>query len=206
MWNTLEAAKLIVSFSTPVVVVALGYYFSHQLKQFDRNNEARRQKELEAKEGERNELERKYKLRVEFTIDAIFHGNQNGSNLVEVVATINNKSAIQHKFTAINLRALGIKKGESIDLWSPTILNKQIATKKINFPEKILKESLIPPQWNYIFVEPGVKQEITYPTSIPENISYILATVEFHYDANTPHTAEHMFKVKVASEAGDTHE
>lgn len=206
MWTSLEIVKLALSLSIPIVIAILGYLFSRQLKRIDHKNEIYRQQELEAKEKERNEIERKYKLRIEFTIDAIFHGNQNGSNLVEFITTLNNKSAIQQKFTAINLRVLGIKKAEDIGLWNPIIHNKQIDTKKINFPEKILKESLIPPQWNYIFVEPGVKQKVTYPTPIPEEINYILATVEFDYDANTPHTTERMFEVRINSQTGENHE
>ena len=203
MWTIIEIAQLII---IPLALAMLGYFLDRRLRQIDQQNKKHRQQELEAKEKERDELERKYKLRIEFTINAISHGTQNGSNLVEFITTINNKSAIQHKFTAINLRVRGIKKEQNIGLWKPTIRNKQIETKKINFPEKLMDENIIPPQWNYIFVEPGVKQELIYTTRIPEDISFILATVEFHYDTTTPHTAEHMFAVKVNLHTGENHE
>ncbi len=200
MWTSLEISQLII---IPLALAILGYFLDRRLRQIDQQNEKHRQQKLEAKEKERNELERRYALRIEFYINAIFHGNQQGSSLVEFITTINNKSTIQHKFTAINLRVRGIKKEENIGLWKPTIKNKQIDTKKINFPEKILEESIIPPQWNFIFVEPGVKQEITYTTPIPEEIRYILVTIEFDYDASTPHTAERMFEMKANSYKGE---
>ncbi len=206
MWASLEIAKLITSFLIPLVIVILGYYFNRRLKQIDQNNEDRHHRELEAKEQERDGLERRYVLRIEFSLDATIIGVQNGFYLLEFTTTIDNKSLVQKKFTAITLRVLGIKKDENIGLWTTTVNHKEINTKRINFPEKILKETIIPAKWNYIFVEPGVKQKITYTTPILEDITYILATVEFHYDASTPHTAEKMLALQAPRSTDMTNE
>lgn len=203
MWENIETIKTLIPLATPFVIVLLTFYLKHI---YDKK-------------------ERRYALRIEFSLDARVIGVQKGFYLVEFIATINNKSLIQKQFTAISLRVLGIKKEEDIGLWTTIVEENKtkepnkisvklftllgwlkekktkesriVKTKRINFPEKILKESIIPPQWNYIFVEPGVKQELIYTTRIPEDISFILATVEFHYDATTPHTAERMFELKI---------
>lgn len=202
MSASLEIVKLALSLITPIVIAILGFFLNRRLKQTDQKNEERHQRDIEAKEQERDKQERRHALRIEFALDALFHGPQKGFYLAEFIATINNKSLIQKKFTTITLRIRGIKKDGDIGLWTATVKDKQtkepkeIKTERISFPEKILKESIIPPQWNYVFVEPDVKQELAYTTPIPEDICYILATVEFHYDANTPHTAERMFALQ----------
>ncbi len=201
MWTTLEIVNIIISLSIPIMVAYLGYLFSLRLKLIDQKNDERHQQALELKKQEVDELERIHKARIEFSINRRFHGNQKKMNLVEFVVTINNKSLIRYEFQVIKLRVLGIKKDDDIEFWTATKKNNETGelikkvTKRVKFPEKILEENIVP--WNYIFVEPGVKQELTYATLIAENIHYILVSVEFYYDANTPHTAERMFELKV---------
>ncbi len=180
MWNNIETIKTFIPLVTPFVIVLLTFYLKHI---YDKK-------------------ERRYALRIEFGLDAMIIGVQNGFYLLEFITTINNKSLVQKEFSAITLRIRGIKNDEAIGLWTATVIDdetkepKKVKTRRINFPEKILKETIIPPKWNYIFVEPGVKQEIIYTTPIPEDIRYILATVEFHYDAKTLHTAEKMLTLQ----------
>jgi hypothetical protein len=54
---------------------------------------------------------------------------------------------------------------------------------------------VIPPGYNFLFMEPEVTQTITYISKIPDSIRYILVHVEFHYDIYTPHTAERVFQL-----------
>ena len=58
--------------------------------------------------------------------------------------------------------------------------------------EVINKERL-----NFLFVEPGVKQDITYVTKIPKIYKYFVAHATFNYDEYTPHFAEKVFDVSV---------
>jgi hypothetical protein len=44
--------------------------------------------------------------------------------------------------------------------------------------------------FSYVFVEPGVKQLLTYVTIIPENIRFILVHAQFTYLNHDPHGAE----------------
>ncbi len=100
MWTSLEIVKLII---IPISIAILGYYFNRRLKQIDQNNEDRHRQELEAKEQERNALERRYALRIEFDLDATIIGMQNGFYLLKLTTTIDNKSLVQKTFTAITL-------------------------------------------------------------------------------------------------------
>ena len=70
MWTSLEFSQLII---IPLALAILGYFLDRRLRQIDQQNEKHRQQKLEAKEKERNELERRYALRIEFYINAIFH-------------------------------------------------------------------------------------------------------------------------------------
>ena len=171
--------------ATPFVIVVLTFYLKHI---YDKK-------------------ERRHALRIEFNLDAFIHGKQDGFHLVEFITTIDNKSLIKHNFTNITLRVLGLKDGEDekIKLWEAPVKDRKTGkitkkqTSRINFPENILHENILPPSWENIFVEPGVKQQITFPAPIPENIRYILATAKFHYqNVPKPHTAERMFVLKTS--------
>lgn len=115
-------------------------------------------------------MERCYEPHIEFTIETKLFGPQKGFCIVEFVITANNKSLIRHQFNEIFLRVLGIKEDEDLELRE---LEKDDS--RLKFPEEILKTDIIPSNWNYIFIEPGVKQQITYTTRIPENIRFITA-------------------------------
>lgn len=66
---------------------------------------------------------------------------------------------------------------------------------RLEFKHKQLDTDIVPTDWNYIFIEPGVRQEICFVTRIEENYRYILALAEFYYDTFTPHNIERMFEV-----------
>lgn len=63
---------------------------------------------------------------------------------------------------------------------------------------KVLETDIVPDNWNFIFVEPGVGQEIGFVTRIEQDYLYIIARAEFYYDKekrSTPHSIERMFEV-----------
>ncbi len=73
------------------------------------------------------------------------------------------------------------------------------------FPHKLLKRNLVPTtkttKWNYIFIEPGVKQDVSFTTLVPSDYSYLSAHVRFDYEKYRPHTAEAVFAVPNAASA-----
>ena len=179
---TLETIKMIIPLVTPFVIVLLTFYLKHI---YDRK-------------------ERRYKHRIEFTLNATVIGTQKDCYLVEFIVTINNKSLVKKDFTEIPLRVRGIEENTAIELLSAkkkdTKTKKVIETKqtsRIKFPIPIVDENILPPFWKNAFVEPGIKQDITFITPIPQNITFILATAKFSYQGiPKPHTAERMFALQ----------
>ncbi len=55
------------------------------------------------------------------------------------------------------------------------------------FPEEIVEDEVKPKNWNYIFVEPGVIQRLSYITIIDAEIRTITARAEFYYKQYKPH-------------------
>jgi hypothetical protein len=62
--------------------------------------------------------------------------------------------------------------------------------------------SVLPEGYNYFFVEPGVRQVITYAARIPATTRFLLAHARFEYDQFTPHTAERVFEVGATAPGG----
>jgi hypothetical protein len=70
-------------------------------------------------------------------------------------------------------------------------------SQRLAFPDKLSNLNIVPKHYEFIFVEPGVNQEITFVTTISTKYRYILARAEFRYDQHTPHSTERMFAVPV---------
>lgn len=181
---SIDVANVIVSGSTPLIVVALGYVFNKRLKEY----------QAERKEH-RDEIERRHKERIEFTIDANFYGPKGESFLGEFLIYVHNKSNVKHKSNNINLRVRGLKRIEE-----PAERADGSREHGLNFPHKPIDEN-VTSHLKFIFVEPGVKQPITYVTPIDTEFEYVLAHAKFHYigksgeDDYQPHSVERLFEL-----------
>lgn len=188
-WNSLEIAKLLVSILTPIAIVILGFLFNQRLQKLERETEDTRRKEEAKEQNEREELERRYWPHIEFDIECNFFGPHQGKYAAEFILTANNKGITKHEFKSIILRVRGIPQGAPLSFWTERYEHR------LDFPEKIVEDEVKPKSWNYIFVEPGVKQRISYMTIIDANIRFITARAEFYYEKYTPHSTEKMFEV-----------
>ncbi len=200
----LEIAKLVLSTLTPVVLAVFAYCANKNLQKLhmDRDkelNESQRQREEENHRIEQNEqkaldeLKRKYEPHIEFEIDCVFLGPHNGHYAAEFNLLADNKGITKHEFKNIKLRVRGIKHDVPLSYWIERY--KQ----RLEFPVEIVKDEVIPGNWNYIFVEPGIKQRISYQTIIDAKVKYITARAEFYYQEYRPHSIEKMFEVKAGS-------
>jgi hypothetical protein len=187
-WNSLETVKLIASFLTPVIVAVVGYWFNRRLKEIEENNQKRNQAYIEEKEKRLSEIERRYDPHIEFTIDCNIYGPQEGAYIAELLMSAHNKSLVQHKFKEIILRVRGIKHNEALSIWEKS-------EHRLKFPNPVFERDVKPENWNFIFIEPSVKQEISFITKIEETYRFIVARAEFHYDKFTPHSIERMFEI-----------
>lgn len=194
-WTSLEIAKLLVSLLTPFLVAILGYWFSRRLKEIEQDNQRRSQLYEAEQQRIRDEIERRYQPHIEFCIACNFFGPQQGWYIAEFIISATNVSLVRHQFKEIILRIRGIKQDEPPALWDGH-------GNRLEFKHKLIETDIVPPDWNYIFVEPGVRQEICFVTRIEEDYRYILALAEFHYDSFTPHNIERMFEVGQRPVAG----
>lgn len=192
IWNSLEIVKIIISLLTPLVVVIIGYLLNRRLKKAE--NESQKKNELRNEEQQKNKdlIERRYSPHIEFSIDCKFYGPQDGWFVVEFLIQAKNVSLIRHEFNKIDLRVRGIKKSETPQLWKDH-------GDRLEFKNKIFQTDVVPNDWQYIFVEPGVTQLISYVSRIPEEYRYISAWARFNYDKYNPHTIERMFEIQIKS-------
>ena len=200
-WSGLEIMKLVFSILTPVAIAILAYYANRNLHKLhlDRNQELNEKQRLREEENRRieqneqkalDELERKYKPHIEFDINCNFFGPHQGKYAAEFILTANNKGITKHKFTSIILRVHGIRHDKPLSFWTKRYKHR------LEFPEDILEDEVISENWNYIFVEPGVTQRISYVTIIDEKIKYITAIAAFNYKKYRPHSTAKMFDVR----------
>jgi hypothetical protein len=132
-----------------------------------------------------------HKPRIEMDLECVFLGPRDGKYVAAFSVHAHNKGQIEHRFTDIRLRVRGICADEALATW-------ERHEPRLSFPHKLFtKAALMPPNYGYFFVPPGVEQHISYVTTIPADMSFILARVSFHYEHNADiHTAERVFEVR----------
>ncbi|MBL8868690.1 MAG: hypothetical protein JNK90_02800 [Planctomycetaceae bacterium] len=134
-------------------------------------------------------VERTHQPRMEFDIDCSFFGPQNGSYACQVLVRAKNCGLIRHEFRDLKIRILGIEKTDILTYWTGN-------EPRLQFPHKIAVGSLLyAPKYDYIFVEPGVEQTLTFNTMVPEKMSFVVIHVSFTYSEENTHSAERVFKV-----------
>lgn len=127
---------------------------------------------------------------MEFEIDCRFFGPHQGKYAAEFMITANNKGITRHEFKSVILRLRGIKQDTPLAFWEERYKHR------LKFPEKILEDEVKPTDLNFIFVEPGVRQRLSYITLIDADYKYLTARAEFYYGIYTPHSTEKLFEVR----------
>lgn len=129
--------------------------------------------------------------RVEFDLDCKFWGPQHNYYLTSFTVIASNKGNVEHRFNEIRIRVLGIKDDQPLTEFAKY-------PPMTNFPVTIMKEvNIIPPEYGYFFVRPGVKQSMNYVANIPGNIRFIIVRATFQYQSTGDiHTTEKVFEVK----------
>lgn len=131
-----------------------------------------------------------HRPRIEFDIECNILGEHLGEYLAEFTIYAHNKGHIKFTFPEIRLRVRGIDTNSPLSYWPEH-------GKRLEFPIPVFNEKIIPPKFKYYFVEPGIKQPITYVTKIPNNIRFIVARASFKYRfKNKLHTSERVFELK----------
>jgi hypothetical protein len=175
-----------------------------QDRQFDESQKAEERRFEEAQ----RKLYRDDQPRIELTLDCTFHGVQSDSRLAVFTVSAKNVGRVRHQIDRIKLRVRAID-DEPFSYREETpkyLLEDHVGAgetrprnrrqPRVNFPHKVLETDLVPAEWNYIFVEPGVMQSLCYAKPISVKHRYLLAHVYFEYEAFAdPHSAETVFAV-----------
>lgn len=165
---------LFTSAMTPVAVVFLGYVIDRR----------------------RSRAERRHKERIEFTVDATFYTPTQGFVPAEFLLYVHNKSNVKHESETVTLRVRGLKRGQKPVDWADGPREHDM-----EFPHTIVDENVIPPEMRPIFVEPDVKQTLTYVTRLDSTVRYVLVNAQFNYlgraaaDGYQPHSIERLFEL-----------
>jgi len=178
---------------------ALGLIFSFVTQDRRIKRDDKLLKEQQKREDELRKEHREDVPHIELAINCQVLGRDDGHYLVEFTLMVYNRGLVRWTFYSIELRVRGIEKNQQFAYWPGR-------GQRLEFPVKIInKEEVIPKEGvNFLFVEPGVQQAITYVTKIPTQMLYIVAYVEFWYDKEkkkTPHTSERVFRLTAHAES-----
>jgi hypothetical protein len=187
MWNSLEIAKFIATLATPVVVAFVGIWIKYKI---DASQKAEDRRFAEAQ----RKLYRDDQPRTELTLGCTFHEVRSDNRLVVFTVSAKNVGRVRHQIESIKLRVRAIN-DEPFSYREETaeyLLEDQVRPgetrprdrrhPRANFPHKVLETDLVPAQWNFIFVEPGVTQSASYATPISVKHRYLFAHVMLVYE------------------------
>jgi hypothetical protein len=183
----LSRCRRIASLATPIAVALVGFWISFRLRKHDLR--------IDQAKAERR---REHTPHVEMKLDCQFHGFRDGNHLTTFTVSIANVGLIMPQLPKIVIRVRGIKDEPFGYLNTEGAFDP--GGRRACFPYKILEGSLVPAQWNFVFVEPGVTQDLCLTTLVPGDFSYLMANVTFYYTEDWPHTAEEVFAVPPARE------
>jgi hypothetical protein len=146
------------------------------------------------REDEQRQMRREDAPHIELAIDCRTLGQERGYYLIEFILAVSNRGLVRWSFDSILLRVRGIEKNHQLVYWPQR-------EPRLEFPVKIINDAeVIPESVNFLFVEPGVQQTITYTTKLSTQIRYIVVHVEFSYNKRTPHTSERVFRLPASDE------
>jgi hypothetical protein len=129
-----------------------------------------------------------HRPRIEFDIQCAFLGQQDNARVVNFIILATNKGNVEHKFSRISLRVRGIMAADGPLARRPD--------GRLNFPQELLKEEIIPKEFGYYFVRPGITQPLTFTTIIPTEVRFLLVRAAFEYEGSKDlHTSERPFEV-----------
>jgi hypothetical protein len=143
----------------------------------------------QAREDALRERHREDTPHIELRVDCQVHGPDDDAYLIELLLLLTIGDLCDNSLEAscsVSAASSGINHFPIGQGFEP----------RLKFPVTLVNGAeVIPPRYNFLFVEPGVPQTITYTSKIPASMKYILVHVEFRYDKFTPHTAERVFQL-----------
>jgi len=147
-----------------------------------------------SRELERTKTHREDIPHIEFDISCNPIGLHDKNFVVELLLMITNKGIVKQDIRSIKLRVRAIQNTDKLSFWKDNDF-------RLEFPNKLFDVEAIPKHWNFIFIEPNVKQIVSYITKIDRNICFITARAEFSYgqarkgSPGNKHSIERVFRL-----------
>lgn len=124
---------------------------------------------------------------MEFTVDMYFVGKQDGQVIVELIAYLENKGKVQHRFSDLTFDLALMSQDDPVRS-SPKYSGQAL------FPHERPRRAWVPS--GTYFIEPGIKAKYSYVAEIPEDTTYVMLHGRFTYkDQPAWHTAERTLAV-----------
>lgn len=131
--------------------------------------------------------------RVNFEVGANFIGEQDGKVLAEVVAVIENKGIVPFKMKNLTFTLRGLSDRDAV------LPRQDSERSEINFPHKLASGSLVPSDWPFSFVYPGVRTEYNFVTTVPPEMAFIRVQGRFLYLTGRPGETHHAARTLAVS-------
>ncbi|MGB6037163.1 MAG: hypothetical protein WBG42_12900 [Cryomorphaceae bacterium] len=115
--------------------------------------------------------------KVQIELNLTLLGIEGDRCLLECEATLENKGLVRHSFKEFTFDLLHFSSTSEYKRGDERV-NHQVVFEKEAVNRKV---SWIPGDWNYSFVDPGIKQRYTYLADVPANSKYVLIHSQFKY-------------------------
>lgn len=121
--------------------------------------------------------------RIQFDLSLRIIGRQKGKILIEVIGILENKGQVRHVVNNFAFDILILSKDKEI-IRGDKRINYQVLFEKYHGSGNGISNNRIvwiPEEWYGSFVDPGVKQEYTYLSEVPDNTTFISIYSQFYF-------------------------
>jgi len=197
--NLIGLAGIFVSALVAIVSISLTMKrHREQMKtEHDRHEKQLEREDTIREEEHRRELERTLRHRedmpqIEFDISCNLVGTHDRQFVLELLLMLNNKGHVKQDIRSIKLRVRGIRETDELSLWKRS-------RHRLEFPHKLFETEVIPKGYGFIFVEPNVRQIVSFTTKIDGDVRFVAARAEFSYgqarkgSRGSKHSVERVF-------------
>jgi hypothetical protein len=136
-------------------------------------------------------MTRKFRRRIQLDLDCKIYDLASNplKRVAEIQFCIENKGLVNHRMRELTVSIHSLQTDSQLEV--------KDKTGELVFPAVLLERTnIVPPDYRYYFVRPGIRQLITHIVPLDASISLIRVTAGFHYDrhANFPHTVRRVFQ------------
>jgi len=165
--------------------------YDKQLEREDKIREEEHRRELERAQRHREDIPQ-----IEFDISCNPVGIHDKQFVIELLLVLNNKGNVKQDVKSINLRVRAIRDTDELSFWKESPF-------RLEFPHKLFETEVIPKGYGFIFVEPNVRQIVSFTTKIDGDVRIIAARAEFSYgrarkgSRGRKHSVERVFRLSM---------